>query len=189
MSIRAFVAVNIPETIRAALAEAQGKLKRVPADVSWTAAQNIHLTLKFLGEIGESGAARVGRALEEATAPHAPFAVAVSGFGVFPPKGLPRVLWAGMVEGAEPLVSLQASVERALAALGFPREKRRFRPHLTLGRVRSPRNATALVEAAAGLGADPLGAFTVDHLDLMRSQLDPRGSIYTILRQVPLRGT
>ena len=187
--IRTFVAVNIPEAIRAALAEAQGRLRAVPADVSWTALHNIHVTLKFLGEIGESGVARVGRALEAAAAGHAPFAVAVGGFGVFPPKGPPRVLWAGTLEGAAALVSLQASVERALAALAFPREARRFSPHLTLGRVRSPRNAADLVKAAADLGSEPLGTFRVDHIDLMRTQLNPKGSIYTVLREVPLRGT
>jgi 2'-5' RNA ligase len=189
MGIRAFVAVNIPEPIRAALAEAQGRLKAASADVSWTAPHNVHITLKFLGEIGESGVARVGWALERAAAPHAPFTAAVGGFGVFPPKGLPRAVWAGVLEGAESLVSLQVSVEHALAVLKFPREGRRFTPHLTLGRVRSPRNADALVEAVTGLGSDPLGTFTVDHIDLMRSQLNPKGSIYTVLREIPLRGT
>jgi RNA 2',3'-cyclic 3'-phosphodiesterase len=188
MRIRAFVAVNIPEPIRAALAEAQVRLRAVPADVSWTAPHNIHVTLKFLGEIGESGAARVGRALEAAAAARVPFAVAVGGFGLFPGKGPPRVLWAGALEGAEALISLQASVERALAALAFPREGRRFTPHLTLGRLRSPRNAGELAKRVADLGSNPLGTFTVDHIDLMGSQLNPKGSIYTVLQEVPLRG-
>ena len=187
--IRAFVAVNLPEAFRAPLAEAQRQLRAVPADVSWTAPHNIRLTLKFLGEIGEAGVVRVGQALERAAAPHAPFTMVVGGFGVFPPKGPPRVLWAGVPEGAERLVALQASVARALSALAFPGEGRPYRPHLTLGRVRTPRNAAALVEAAAGLGRDPLGSFTVDHIDLMRSQLDPKGSVYTVLRTIPLRGT
>lgn len=185
---RSFVAVNLDEPLRAALAEAQGRLRRVPADVSWTLPGNIHLTLKFLGEIGERGAERVGRALEGAAAPHAPFTAGAAGFGVFPPKGPPRVVWAGVGEGAEALVSLHGSVERALAALGFPREGRPFRPHLTVGRVRSPRNAAALREAIAELGGGLLGTFSVGHLDLMDSQLHPRGSIYTLLRRVPLRG-
>jgi 2'-5' RNA ligase len=184
--IRAFVAVNLDEPLRAALGQAQGRLRQVPADVSWTLPGNIHLTLKFLGEIGERGVERVGRALEGAAASHAPFTARVGGFGVFPPKGPPRVLWAGMTEGGEALVSLQASVERALAALGFPREGRPFRPHLTLGRVRSPRNAAALAEAAAALGGGVLGTVTVAHIDLMRSQLHPKGSIYTVLRSIPL---
>ncbi len=187
--VRAFVAVNLSEPVRAALAEAQGRLRQVPADVSWTRPANIHVTLKFLGEMGESGVERVGRALERAAAPHAPFTAGVGGFGVFPPKGPPRVLWAGVAEGAEALVSLQGAVERALAALGFPREGRPYRPHCTLGRVRSPRNAAALVEAAAGLGDGLLGTVTVDHIDLMQSQLHPAGSIYTVLRSIPLRGT
>ncbi len=184
--VRAFVAVNLSETVRAALAEAQGRLRQVPADVSWTRPANIHVTLKFLGEIGATGVERVGRALERAAAPHAPFIAGVAGFGTFPSKGPPRVLWAGVAEGAEALVSLQGAVERALAALGFPREGRPYRPHCTLGRVRSARNAQALVEAAAGLGDGLLGTVTVDHIDLMQSQLHPAGSIYTVLRSIPL---
>jgi len=186
--IRAFVAVNISDAVRAALAEAQGQLRQVPADVSWTQPGNVHLTLKFLGEIGERGVARVGGTLVAAAAPHAPITATVAGFGVFPSKGPPRVVWAAVAEGAAALVSLQASVERALAALGFPREGRPFRPHLTLGRVRSPRNAAALVEAIAGLGGGLLGTFTAEHIDLMQSQLHPKGSIYTVLRHIPLRG-
>jgi 2'-5' RNA ligase len=187
--IRAFVAVNLDEPLRAALAQAQARLRQVPADVSWTLPGNIHLTLKFLGEIGERGVERVGHTLEKAAASHAPFTARVGGFGVFPPKGPPRVVWAGMTEGAGALVSLQASVERALAALGFPREGRPFRPHVTLGRVRSPRNAAALVEAVAALGGGDLGTVAVTHVDLMRSQLHPKGSIYTVLRSIPLGGS
>lgn len=186
--IRSFVAVNIPDALRIALAEGQRRLRQVSADVSWTAPHNIHLTLRFLGEIGESGVRRVGDALQRAAAFRAPFVMGVGGFGVLPPRGPARVLFASVLEGAEDLVAVQEAVERALAPLAFPREGRRFTPHLTLGRIRSPRNAAALREAAAALGADRLASFMVEAIDLMRSQLDPRGSIYTVLRHIPLGG-
>jgi 2'-5' RNA ligase len=184
--IRAFIAIPLSAAVTAALAEVAERLRGAAAQVSWVRPGNIHLTLKFLGEIGQAGVERVGAVLDEVAARHAPFTLGVGGLGVFPNPRAPRVVWAGLTAGAGEAAAIQRDLEAGLGRLGFAREARRFAPHLTLGRVRSPQNVPALLAHIGAVGEFSAGEVAVTHLDLMRSQLDPRGSIYTALRQAPL---
>jgi 2'-5' RNA ligase len=149
--------------------------------VSWVAVENFHVTLKFLGEIDEARVAPVIEAFTAAVARHAPFTIDVGGLGAFPSATRARVLWAGIGAGAGALGALAATVETALAAIGFPREERAFSPHITLGRVRDPRRLPALAEALAAGAAARFGQVKVDEVALMRSDLSPRGARYTPL--------
>lgn len=185
--MRLFVAVHLPEELRERLAAAQEWLRAAQADVSWVRPSNLHLTLKFLGETAPETLERVGVALAAVAAGTAPFALTVRGLGSFGGR-LPRVVWAGVAEGTEPLGALAASAEAALAGAGFPREARPFRPHLTLGRVRSPRNAAALLGILREESGRPFGTAPVGELALMQSQLDPRGAIHTLLARYSLGG-
>jgi len=99
------------------------------------------------------------------------------------------VVWVGVEAGAEPLSGLAKDVEAAMARLGFPKEKRGFSAHLTLGRVRSPRNAAALLAALGQADAGPFGTVEVTQFELMQSELRPTGSVYTVLEKFPLEGT
>src|SRR5574341_1265941 len=186
--MRLFVAVNLPSEVRERLAAEQDRLRRAQADVSWVRAENIHVTLKFLGETEEKRLDRIRPGLLEVARGSAPFRIRVSGLGSFGGR-VPRVVWVGVQEGAEPLSGLAKDVEAAMAHLGFPREKRGFSAHLTLGRVRSPRNAAALLAALAETGAGPFGTVEVTQFDLMQSDLRPTGSVYTVLAEFPLGGT
>jgi len=114
-----------------------------------------------------------------------PFPCELRGLGSFGGR-LPRVVWVGVERGAEPLTRLAEQIEAGMAGLGFSREKRGFTAHLTLGRVRSPRNAERLVSALAEWRREGFGDVTVAQFVLMESQLDPRGSIYTVLQSFPL---
>ena len=117
---------------------------------------------------------------------HARFAIDVGGLGAFPSATRARVLWAGVMAGDGPLVALAATVDTALASLGFPREARAFSPHITVGRVREPRRAEALATLLSASQTRPFGRVAVDAVTLMRSDLSPRGARYTPLARVPL---
>jgi 2'-5' RNA ligase len=149
---------------------------------------NVHLTVKFLGGVDETRLADVTAALTRAARGASPFDLAVRGVGAFPSATRPRVLWAGVTEGAAALAGLAADVDTALAALGFPREERAFSPHVTFGRMREPRRQPALASALAAAAALDFGRIHVTKLSLMRSDLSPRGARYSELAAIQLRG-
>jgi 2'-5' RNA ligase len=183
--MRLFVAITLPEEIREALGAAQRRLRAAQADVSWVQPDNIHITLKFLGEIDRKRVDRVRIGLAEATAVP-PFRLTVRGLGTFGGR-VPRVVWAGVAEGAAPLAGLARRVEDCLGRVGVPKEKRGFAGHLTLGRIRSPRNAEQLLGALAAEPAVPMGTVPVSEFALMQSELHPSGSVYTVLETYALR--
>ncbi|HYF91197.1 MAG TPA: RNA 2',3'-cyclic phosphodiesterase [Symbiobacteriaceae bacterium] len=181
---RCFVAVEVKDAgLLRTLDAAQMGLRRAfgtPDPVKWVPAHQFHFTLKFLGEVEAAAAARAMAAVRRAAAGAAPFSAAMRGLGCFPGPVRPSVLWAGVAEGADGLGQLAARVEQELAREGFPPERRPFKPHLTLGRVREgafvPR---AAVEALAEAERQDFGRFGVERLVLMKSELTPRGPIYT----------
>lgn len=180
--MRAFIAFDLPEAVRAALREKQQAFRAFCPEASWTRPEGIHLTLKFLGEISEAQVKQVSDALG-ALGGFETFEVAVQGFGFFPDGRRPRVFWAGL-EAPAALAELAARVEAALEPLGFAREQRPFTPHLTLARFKIPRPQTALqklLEQGAGAVHEPplLGRFEVSEFFLFESKLSPRGAEYT----------
>jgi len=183
--MRLFVAVNLPSEIRDRIAAVQESLRRAQADVSWVRAENIHVTLKFLGETEEKRLERIRSALIEVSRAGMPFSMEVSGVGSFGGR-IPRVVWVGVGDGAEPLTQLAGRIEAALGRVGFPKERRGFTAHLTLGRVRSPRNAETLLAALQEFHAEKFGGFTTTQFELMQSELRPTGSVYTVLERFPL---
>ena len=183
--MRLFVAVHLSQEIRDGLASVQDRLRRAQADVSWVKPANLHITLKFLGETEPKRLESIGSALAEAARSAAPFSLVVAGLGTFGGR-IPRVVWAGVREGVAPLEALAGAVENRLARLGFPKERRGFTGHFTLGRVRSPRNVETLRTAIRHEPTEMLGSIFVKECVLMQSQLDPTGSIYTALEHFPL---
>ncbi len=186
--MRLFVAVNLPPEIRDRLAAVQDQLRRAQADVSWVRAENIHATLKFLGETGEKRLERIRPALADVARAAVSFSMEVAGVGSFGGR-VPRVVWAGVGEGAERIVQLAGQVEAALARVGFPKERRGFTAHLTIGRVRSPRNAEALLAALQEAQGERFGIITTTQFELMQSELRPSGSVYTIVDRFQLGTT
>ncbi len=169
---RLFVAAEIPEFTRQALAGLQENMK----GARWVPPCNIHLTLKFIGEADGP----LARSIQDALSPIrvAPFFLPVAGVGAFPPKGRPKVIWAGLEKGHPHLFQLQKRVEDTLFALGVEPEKRAYHPHLTLGRCgdASPPTVYQYVKKHRGFAAAP---FQVTGFGLFRSDLRPGGSVYT----------
>ena len=165
------------------------ELKRHAAalSVSWVAPENLHVTVKFLGNVDAARVPSVIDALRSAVRGHAPFDLEVGGLGAFPSATRARVLWAGLIGGTAPLGALAASVEDALAHLGFPREDRPFSPHITLARVREPRRSPELAEALGVASGRRFGQVAVPDIALMRSDLSPRGARYSTLASIALR--
>ncbi len=194
--IRAFVAVELGAPLRQALAQAQATLRgqlqqAVGPDVriQWVEPESIHLTLKFLGAIPEERVSDIRAALARVAGGHSRFTVDVEGLGVFPDVHAPRVLWVGLTAHGDTLTRLAADVETGLAALGFPPEARPFNPHLTLARIKERSRDIGRALSAGGVLTQEarLGALPVAALSLMKSDLQPSGSVYTQLQEIPLR--
>ena len=174
--MRAFVAVFPPPGVRKALIGAARELP-VVGEVRWVRPENVHLTLKFLGDVSKDDLlGRVTEALEPVCGRHEPFEAEPSGFGAFPSARRARILWAGIGEGSEPLRALAKDVEASLEPLGFGREDRAYMPHLTLGRARS---RPVVLEAVETPSTVP--GFTVRHMELVQSVLGGAGATYSTL--------
>lgn len=190
--MRLFVAVDLDDALRRAAARLsrtiRDRLERAGSfGVSWIAPDNLHLTLKFLGEIGDAAAGRIQEAM---AAPFAEpvFDLELSDVGAFPPAGPARVVWFGVRAGAEALVRLQTEVETRLRGFGLPPEDRPFRAHLTVARFRAPVPGRVR-ELLAVEAPVPIGRCSVRHVTLYQSHLSPKGARYVVLARAPLGGT
>jgi RNA 2',3'-cyclic 3'-phosphodiesterase len=188
--IRAFIAIDIPDDVRAAIGEAQARLKRahVGLKISWTKIDNPHLTLQFLGYVEEPAIDKIKSALQSVAAQHQPFEIAVRGAGAFPNEGRARVIWVGCADAAGKLKAIAQGVQAALQPLGFEPELREFSAHLTLGRIKFPRPDAALTKALDSIKNQAFGIMRVEAIHLFESQLNPAGSIYNKLSSHWLKG-
>jgi 2'-5' RNA ligase len=181
--MRAFIAIDLPTSIQAALAQAQADLSARGPDCRWTRPEGIHLTLKFLGPISDPQVEQVTRALA-VLAPFSVFSVEVRGFGFFPDARRPRVFWAGL-EAPPSLGELAQRVEKVMAGLGFAPETRPFAPHLTLARLKVPRPQPALAALVEPKSRVSLGRFEVSEFFLFESKLSSRGAEYGKVARFP----
>jgi 2'-5' RNA ligase len=184
--IRAFLAIDLPDGLRAHLALVQGELKRSQADVRWVPVGNIHLTLKFFGNVPDEDIGSLALAARQVAAEEEPFQLRVTMAGAFPSHRSPRVVWLGLGGDVVPLTRLYQKLEKAFAALGHLPEGRAFHPHLTLGRVKSPANREKLARMLATMPPVDWPPFAVKELILFQSVLSPQGSKYTPLKVIPL---
>ena len=187
--IRTFVAVAISSAVRDRAAELIDEFRGTGAQVKWVEPQNLHVTLKFLGDVDSPEIDHVCRAVEQAVADAPPFEFELRGAGAFPDTRRPRTVWLGIGQGSHQIVALNERIEPPLAKLGFRKEARRFQPHLTIGRVR--RGGPVVAE---------LGRLIAEHDDLeigrshvreaivFSSQLDRSGPTYEALARAPLGG-
>jgi 2'-5' RNA ligase len=182
--LRSFLAIELPGTILQKIEGVQEDLKSSHADVRWVNPENIHLTLKFLGNIEGSRIEPVAKAVEEAILTTSPFPLIIRGMGAFPHLKNPRVIWVGVVDGNAMLVPFQRQLEIQFEKIGFQAEDRPFHPHLTLGRTKSSRGKEELVRRIEKHKDEEFGDLQVESVLLFKSDLRPTGPIYTPLRKL-----
>jgi len=187
-ALRAFIAVEIPGEIRDSIADIRRRLKKTGADARWVKTQNMHLTLRFLGnDVPRETVDAIGAMLHNRLGSVEQFKITIAGLGAFPNAAEPRVVWLGIQPSDGPMPALRDAVESAVEEAGWPRDDRRFAAHLTLGRIKSQSGIGKLRRLLESGRNDPVGSTIVDSVALIRSNLTPSGPVYQTLTTVPLR--
>src|SRR5262245_25306642 len=182
--MRIFIAIEIPSEIKYALLALQADLRRADADVTWTTLENMHPTLKYIGEVDEGRIVEVEKACVALGAEFTPFTLSLNGIGVFPNAKEPRVLWAGVSGEVDNLVEMHRRSDESPALVGFDRYDS-YRPHLTIGRVRSNKNTCTLL-ALANAYRLPALSFVVTEIVVMKSEQHPAGKQYITIAKASL---
>jgi 2'-5' RNA ligase len=186
-SIRTFIAVELPPAVTFLLGKVQEDLKSKGIRAKWVKPENIHLTLKFLGNVSPDDIEKINRAMAGAVGSFAGINLIAKGVGVFPGMRRPRVIWVGLGGQIQLLLDMQRALENSLEPLGFKREKRSFKGHLTLGRIRKtiqPSRIRQIMQEYAALTSEE---FTVSRITLFKSELKPTGAVYSQLQQAALK--
>ncbi len=186
--IRCFLAADLADELAAAVAPVISQLALITDSVKWVAAEDLHLTLKFFGEIDELETYEVAKAVTQVVGGLPEFEICLSGIAAFPAVDRPRTIWAGVTDGSDTLLDVQAQIDESLQRLGFPRERRQFHPHLTLGRVRHKSQQEELSAALRELAGYECGRAQIGELVLFRSELFRTGPQYTVLATCPFEG-
>jgi 2'-5' RNA ligase len=188
--MRTFIAITVPAGIRDSLARLQGQLKNSGAEVKWVEPQNMHLTLKFLGEIQETLVEKIAEIMQVVAAQNPCFGLQLSTVGAFPHLNSPRVIWVGAEPGDKESKKIAKELAEKIQKLGIPKENKPFSAHITLGRTKSALHKEGLSAALKNLGNDfrkDLQEFQVTKLTLYKSTLTPRGPIYEVLKEANLK--
>lgn len=183
--MRLFTGIALDDAVRRNVLREMKPFQKIGTPIRWTAAGNVHLTLKFIGEADDALAAQIGAALGKASPAAAPFRLRLAGFGKFPAGDELHVLWAGIGE-SPPLRALFAAIEDALAPLGIARDNRPFQPHVTLGRNKVRYNFKSLFSLLEQKSRLFLGEWLVSAFRLFSSRLTPGGPLYSVLKEIPL---
>jgi RNA 2',3'-cyclic 3'-phosphodiesterase len=191
MMLRSFIAVEVPPEVQNAISQSLAPLqKSLPKPlIRWVAPQNVHLTLKFLGDVSPINLEQMAEAIRFEAEAHQAFSMSVAGIGAFPNSRRPRVIWIGLAAPAA-LTALQRGVEAASASLGYAAENRPFSPHLTVGRVGQAVSVSDLHKihlALEEMKVGQLGQVQVTAIHIFKSDLRPGGSVYTPLYVLPMK--
>lgn len=180
-TIRTFIAIELNEEMRSELSSLQSVLKKSEADVKWVGPELIHLTLKFLGNIDDGKVKETQNILSDIVKNFKPFFLSLRDIGAFPKLSYPKVIWVGVDEGKTKVSKLAKELEDRLEKIGISKEEKEFHPHITLGRVKSPKNRENLKNIIETTKFEPKSRIDVNRLTLFKSQLTPQGPIHTPL--------
>jgi 2'-5' RNA ligase len=184
--IRSFIAIDTPAEVKERVSEVQESLKKTGAEVRWEPREKLHITLKFLGGVERETLDHLANKMTEQLGDFPTIELIYKGTGCFPNRERPRVIWIGAHNESGSLKKLYTILEDTFASFGFEREERAFHPHITIGRVKGTRNLNALLEALDRLEFEPQHAAVTEVL-LMKSDLKPTGSVYTVQQRFSLK--
>ncbi|MFH1684240.1 MAG: RNA 2',3'-cyclic phosphodiesterase [Candidatus Margulisiibacteriota bacterium] len=184
--MRTFISVELPDLVKKNVVDLINELKDSGADVKWVKAENLHMTLKFLGWVEDRNLDKLIELATKAVAGSGSFKAKFEGIGTFPEGKSPRVVWVGTTEGGGKLCDVAKNLEETLSKAGFQSEAREFKPHLTIGRVKNNKGVDKLKEKMAGIKRAEFGEALVDSIYIMKSTLTRKGPIYEKYKEVPL---
>lgn len=184
--MRVFIAIELPDEIRKNIVELVSELKEVGSAVKWVEEKNLHITLKFLGWVEDRKIDDVIELAAKAAGGTGSFKAKFEGLGTFPPGKTPRVVWVGVSEGGEKLKKLADSLEETLSNAGYRSEEREFNSHVTIGRVKEKKGVDKLREKLEDYKDPKFGEAVVDHVDVMKSTLTPKGPIYEKIKELKI---
>jgi len=185
--MRSFIAIELTEEIKDKLSKIQDELKKSNADVKWVDPKNIHLTLKFLGDVEEKRLEDIKRILKRISEKYKEFSIELHQIGAFPKISSPRVIWIGIEKGKLELSQFFLELEDELKNIGFKKEEREFSAHITIGRVRSGLNRIKLIEEIKKISSAPKLNSSVNKITLFKSTLTPKGPIYEVIYEANLK--
>ena len=185
-TIRTFIAIRISSELEQAFKKLLEELKRVQCNVKWVNPESVHLTLKFLGNLTKTKIGEVLEGTKEASRDFSSFQIRTKERGAFPSIKRPRVFWVGLEADGQTLIQLQNKIDDELSGLGFEKDTRRFHPHLTVGRVRSPKNIGKVIQKFVEYPFPEI-EFKVEQILIMKSELTPKGALYSIQNTVSLK--
>ena len=187
--IRAFIAIPMPPRVRQRAVSIRERFSHCGAVISWVHEENVHLTIRFLGNVPEEKIESVQEGIRRAVAGTGPFRMEVEEIGVFPNIKYPRILWMGVREPTQTLIALENRISSEMEVLGFPREEKVFSPHITLGRIKSLQGKNRFIQALhSPLQTLEGEKMTVEEVVLFRSELKRSGAMHTVLASIPLEG-
>lgn len=185
--IRAFIAISLPPRIRELVVEVQERFHECGKTLSWIKPENVHLTVRFLGNISEEKVPAIGEAIKKGIADTHPFRMEIDEIGVFPNLKYPRVIWLGVEEATHTLIDLENRISDEMETLGFEREERKFTPHITLGWVKTYKKKNKIIEIIQSQGKIYGAEIAMESVELYRSDLKPTGAVHTVLSRFSLK--
>ncbi|MBE0478040.1 RNA 2',3'-cyclic phosphodiesterase [Candidatus Aerophobetes bacterium] len=185
--MRVFIAVELPQQVKKEIAAIQNKITDTTNKIKWVSPASMHITLKFLGEVQEKRLDKVFDISQGVADKFNPFSVEIKGTGAFPETGNPKVLWVGIKEGSAELARMAAELEKELFKDGFPGERKKWTPHITLGRVKQLKDTHSIKELIGKEKETSGGKMKVEEIVVLQSQLTPQGAIHTPLKRFSLK--
>lgn len=185
--MRVFIAIELPESLKKEISNIQKRMRDLPDKIKWVDHSSVHITLKFLGEVKEKALDSVFKATRDVAQRFQPFMVEIKGTGVFPNPDRPRVIWIGVGEGSDKLARMAQYLEEELSNRGFPRERKKWVPHLTIGRVKWLINKEKIRRKVDEEKKTQAGQMKVEFISVMQSRLTPEGALYKPLQRFYLK--